>query len=356
LKWLINDQSYVVRDLSDLDRIPHNQLNPNEVQAFELLKEWFSKGEMSFHTSGSTGVRKDIYLSGELIRWSVARTTQILGNTSFNALVAIPVDKIGGAMLVLRALLNEWVIRICEPSSDPMIILTSDHPHNLTSLVPFQFFKILEKEKSSQKLQRFNKVLLGGEPISLKKELIIKSWLEKSRTEIFHTYGMTESASHIAIRKIGERDYTPFDGVQLFQDSEGHLGFRIDELDLELQTQDLVELSDQNTFLFKGRSPFIVNSAGLKIQIEELENRIELIPNIPQEGEIVLWKEPDPELGERLILLTNHNTEILKVILEQHLDKFHQPKRYYKITKIIRTESGKVNRIKTYEAFNQNQK
>lgn len=354
--WNIGNRKHEVKGLDDLLVINRSSLNSNEQEAWDLLSRWLEGQPLIFTTSGSTGDSTEVEISRELVVWSVGQTSKAIGPQIFKAFVSIPVQKIGGAMLVLRAFLNNWGIQVVEPSSDPMEHLADDHSFDLISLVPYQFFTLIKNGPSSQKLKKFNSILLGGEPISSLKEQQAIEWIGTTSIKVFHSYGMTECASHIALRELGAPNYRAFEDVSLGIDNANHLTIDIPHLSVHIQTADLVDLQNKKEFRFVGRSSFVVNSAGVKIVLEELEHKIEEILGVDVKTEFFLWKEEDETLGERLVFLSVSNSEELEILLNKRLERYRVPKRFYLVEKIIRTSSGKIDRKSTYERFNQNRR
>lgn len=332
-------------------------LDGNDAAVVHLLRDWRSGSQMRFKSSGSSGPPREFLLSRDLILWSIRNTAKAVHTGAENALLAIPASRIGGAMLVLRSFVLNWDLQVVEPSRDPMRSISSDHEFTITSIVPAQLYRILDHSESLQKLLRFKRVLIGGEPIRPDRERFLLSAVQNDGPWIYHTYGMTETASHIALRKLGEPFYTPFDGVSVDIDAEQDLGIHIPHLDLHFRTGDRAELLGEGKFRILGRNRFVVNSAGLKIPIEETEVFFLEILQPRIEEFIALWKEEDRELGERLILITNMPITSSDEKLRERVDHYLIPKKYYFLDEPIYTESGKPDRIAMHlKVLSQNQK
>ena len=355
MNWRIGNQTFPVKNIEGLNAIKSLDLISNESAALKVLEAWLSGNELEFFTSGTTADKKLISISRDLIKWSVRNTSSVTGTDNV-VLVSIPCERIGGAMQVLRAFENDNTIRVLDPSSHPLKELPDDHDFTLTSLVPFQLYHLMDDPIQFEKFRAFRSVLIGGEPMIPARENELLQMVGNRGPEMIHTYGMTETASHIAIRHLGKAVYTPFSGVNTSSDSEGHLQIRIPELGLTIDTTDEVEMESNGGFVLKGRNLFTVNSAGRKIRIEELEHRIHEIIGDPSPHPYALWKEADDQLGERLILLVEEHFEFPMRQLEQVFTRFDLPKRTYQVKKILRNASGKVDRNRTYTSINQNQR
>lgn len=355
MNWRIGDDTYPVRTIDDLKVIESRDLSTNEKDALDLLRIWLTGDTPAFFSSGTTGDQKVVNLSRDLIKWSIKNTTTITGKEHM-VLVLIPCTRVGGAMQILRAFENENTIRVMDPSSSPLDKIPNDHDYTLTSLVPFQIYHIMEDQYQFDKFLRFDCVLIGGEPIIHIRENELLEMVGDNGPDLVHTYGMTETASHIATRRLGEVGYSPFSGVNPLVDEEGHLEIQIPGLGLRLKTSDEVNIENNGRFTLKGRNSFTVNSAGRKIRIEELEHRIHAIIGDRSPHPYALWKEPDEQLGERLILMVEEQFHFPADHLEKELTRFDHPKRIYEVKKILRNASGKVDRQSTYASISQNQK
>jgi O-succinylbenzoic acid--CoA ligase len=127
-----------------------------------------------------------------------------------------------------------------------------------------------------------------------------------------------------------------------------------------LQTNDLVELLRDEThnilgFNLLGRVDNVVNSGGLKIQIEKVERQVEEIFTTFGIGKdfqkrFIVGGLADDFWGEKLVLLIEDSTWELQQIHELQdlfhgkLAKYEIPKNIIFIDKFIETETTKINR------------
>jgi O-succinylbenzoic acid--CoA ligase len=228
----------------------------------EFIAAWES-GTSAFNvfTSGSTGPPKRIELTRAQLIASAQRTLDYfdLGDGD-SALLGISPKTIGGKMMIVRALLGGLKLMVCSPSANPLTALEPGETLGFCPLVPMQAQRVLETDPSS--LQRVRNILLGGAPVSdkLEKELM------NAHNGCYAGYGMTETVSHIAIRRLGNPVYRSLRGVVFRQDEDGRLIVSDAELGIrQLVTNDLVELIDARQFTWLGRSDFAINSGGVKI-------------------------------------------------------------------------------------------
>jgi o-succinylbenzoate---CoA ligase len=323
-------------------------------ETLELIERW-EKGteEFEINTSGTTGVFKRIVLSRAHMEWSAKQTSQAckLGANE-KEFCCLPLDKVGGFMQVIRSVIYNRDLKVVSPVADPMIHLEKNHDFTLTSLTPYQFFHINKSENSLEKLSNFKVILIGGGPISQDLEDKITSFSKWVDTTFYHTYGMTETCSHIALRKIepsnGNHRFKSFEGVVNKQDYEQCLLISIPELNIEIQTHDIVDLNSEG-FQFIGRKDNIINSGGLKIIPEQLERTLE-IELLKQGLKIPLYIKgiKDEALGQKCIVVIEAKDQKYKGTISKLLDlyftSYERPKEIQVIKKFKYTRTNKLIR------------
>lgn len=335
--------------LIDLSKaLPNNTTASNdfETKVLDFLKEWFSDSKtVKIQSSGSTGKPKIFSVEKSKMLNSAQMTCQLLGLEKGNlALLCLPIEYISGKMMVVRSLLTQMHLEIVPPSLNPMQNI--DHEIDFCAMTPLQV------ENSLGKIQLIKKLIIGGASVSETLKQKISQALESSdsQTKIFETYGMSETLSHIALRPIYPADddwFTPFNGIEISLDERGCLRIFAPKLNADLlQTNDLVEINNNNQFRFLGRIDNVINSGGAKIFPEELETLVK--KHIPNEA--VFLGLDDEKLGQKLILVVEESAEnrwdeLQSVIDELKFQKsFHKPKAVIFVNQIPRTENGKVNR------------
>lgn len=287
-----------------------------------------------FHTSGSTGNPKKILLKREQLAYSAQSTLDFLFGTEKpeRLLLCIDPTRIGGAQIITRSLLADAELILQAPSGNPLKSL--DRSVDLVSLVPFQVKKILQQ--SPEKFDLIKKVLIGG--ADLPGELVEE--LKRFSTEFYQTFGMTETASHIGIKSIGEPFFQPIGDVQLDADSESRLSIKGSVTGHKwLKTNDLVEIKSFG-FVWLGRADLTINTGGIKVQPEDIEGRIR--EHFPHE-EFAVTSLPDPLLGEKVVLVARGPLLDHMGSLEV-LSKYEMPKMEVLVDKLPRTSNGKLDR------------
>ena len=291
----------------------------------EFLAEWHNDNpRILVHTSGSTGKPKPLMVEKRRMLNSARITCDFLGlKPGDTALLCMPLDYIAGKMMVVRSLQRDLRLTTVRPSSHPLADETLPH-FTFAAMVPMQVYNTLKVPCERERLMHIRHLIIGGGAISDELAQMIKPL----PNAVWSTYGMTETLSHIALRRLNGPDaslwYTPFDGVGISLNAEGCLVIDAPEVCAEpLVTNDIAQLrTDDRTgktlFRIKGRKDNVVCSGGIKIQIEEVEETLRPHLSAP----FMIVKKQDEVLGEKAILLTEsadltHIEEICRLPLTE---------------------------------------
>ncbi|MBB6459996.1 AMP-binding protein [Flammeovirga kamogawensis] len=323
--------------------------------------EWLNgKEEFTMQSSGSTGNPKTIVIKRNQMEASAKATAKVLGlKENDNSLICINTEYIGGRMMLVRALefnLNTWII---SPSSHPLSKVPTTITFDFIAMVPLQVQSSIENELSQ--LQKVKKIIIGGAPISnfLKEQII----LVLKATAVYMTYGMTETVSHIALKKICENSdnlYHTIDGVSINVDERNCLNIIAPMSDYQkVQTNDVVKLISTTSFEWLGRVDNIINSGGVKIQAEKIEsNAIKILSDMGYSSvSIFVGGIPHSLLGEQAILfiegisLTTDDQNTLLQNLSKKVGKFEVPKQIISIGSFIKTDTMKIKRKETINNY-----
>lgn len=323
----------------------HHQETEHELLVF--LKEWYSgKKFIEVKTSGSTGKPKTIRLEKEIVAESAQRTLQFFQlKKNDRILHCLPFNYIAGKLMVVRALLGELDLFLAEPSTD--FDFLKKEKFRFAAMVPNQVAKILKAETvPGELLGNIGHMLIGGSavPASLEKAL------QKISNACWSGYAMTETATHIALRKINGTGadgwYHCLENIRVSLSSEGCLQIFMPGLENPpLRTTDLAELKDEKTFRILGRSDNVIISGGIKFSPEQIEKKLEPFISEP----FLISSLPHDSLGEQLVLVVERKDSTLKTqhlneICRRELEKFEQPKKIVFVSEIPKTENGKLNR------------
>lgn len=316
-----------------------------EIQSIITL--WNEKSaEYRVKTSGSTGNPKSILLKRTQLEASAKRSNSFFGlNNNSRVLMPLSPMTIGGKMMVIRALVGNYSIDVVEPRANPLAEMKGKSHYSFISLVPYQIKSILEE--TPEKLELFDNILLGGMGLSVQ----LEKALSMLKPTIYIGFGMTETVSHIALRKMDNPVYQALEGVELSA-SEGSLVISDSKLGIEnMQTNDLVELIDPTHFKWLGRADFVINSGGIKIHPEAVEQLIdELI-----DGPFIIGGIPHDTLGESCVLileeaLAEEKFKEIQSLVRENFGKYAAPKEQI-ISVILKTENGKIRRKETLNSL-----
>ncbi len=299
----------------------------------EFLHEWNNGEErILVHTSGSTGKPKPIWVEKKRMEASARITCDFLGlSPGDTALLCLPLDYIAGKMMVVRSQVRKLNLLAVPPSAHPLKNV-ADRRIDFAAMVPNQVWKTLQVAEERQRLMRIRHIIIGGGSIDEQ----LAEQLRSFPNAVWSTYGMTETLSHIALRRLSGCDasqwYTPFPSVQLSAGSDGCLIVDAPLVSEHiLHTNDIVQFSKDN----------VICSGGIKIQAEEVERMLKPYIATP----FLITKQKDAVYGEIVVLVAeNGDEENLRLIASSKLPKYYQPKRILTVSKIMLTETGKPRR------------
>ena len=312
----------------------------------DFYKEWnYPSDKMLVHTSGSTGLPKPIWVEKSRMKASARITCDFLGlQEGDTALLCMSLDFIAGKMMVVRSLVRGLKLIISSPSGHP---LSNEHWEKMgntdidfAAMVPLQVYNSLQVPEEQKRLMRIKHLIIGGGAI----EDDLAQALKTFPNAVWSTYGMTETLSHIALRRLCGNDssdwYIPFPSVNISLDYDRCLVIDAPLVCTEiLKTNDIAEIRN-GQFRILGRKDNVIVSGGVKIQMEEVERLLKQHVKNP----FLITKRKDNKFGEIVVLLTTDNTNDTKAICERVLPKYWQPRAYLSIKEIPLTPTGKPAR------------
>ena len=311
----------------------------------EFLDEWRGDaGHIEVNTSGSTGTPKSIKLDKEFVKQSALRTIDFFSITNGSTLHScISPDFIGGKMTAVRADLAGCKFSWETPSNQPLKKFSPKDVIDMVSVVPSQMLYILDHQ---QLLPRVKTFLIGGGAISpLLRERIVQSGLNA-----FESYGMTETASHIALRKVSCDDppFNTLPGITVETDSRGCLAISFSTGE-RFMTNDIAQILSPEEFRIKGRIDNVIITGGKKINAEEIESKLSSFIPYP----FIITGIPDEKWGQKITLLIEAANNLLctdigrsQLIekMRERLPAWQIPKEIRFVEKLSRTPNGKLIR------------
>ena len=252
------------------------------------------------------------------------------------ALLCLPAHYIAGKMMLVRAIVLGLELDSIEPKSNLEIDINKQY--QFTAMVPMQL------EKNINKLNNIKTLIVGGAKVSS----VLQSNLQTLKTAIFETYGMTETVSHIAVKHLNNPDnnlnFKVLPNINISQDNRNCLVVEAPNIcDEKIITNDIVKVHSKNEFEWLGRFDNIINSGGLKVFPEQIENVLYHKIN----NRFFIASEKDNTLGERVVLVIEGKENSLNASALNDLSSYYKPKVVYYVDEFVATDSGKIKRIET---------
>jgi O-succinylbenzoic acid--CoA ligase len=321
-----------------IDQVP--EFDKDSLRVF--LQEWMSDHpEIKVQTSGSTGPPKSIHVAKNAMLASAYRTLRFFGlKPGMTALLCLPTSFIAAKMMVVRALLGQLNLITSPPSAHPLKGLSTDI--DLAAFTPMQILN--ELNKAGHHLLHLKNVLIGGGKVDAQMDRMLQS----QPFNAYETYGMTETLSHIALRRINgigrQSAFVPLENVVIHSDHRGCLTLEATGITPgTIVTNDLTDIQSDGSFIIQGRADHIINSGGIKISPESIEDKIRHLITVP----FVISAIEHDSLGQQLVLVTEGEPLQGNTLLNQikHLlPKYQSPRHLYAMSHFPKTESGKTKR------------
>lgn len=309
-----------------------------------FLNEWFNDSPViTVHTSGSTGAPKELVVRKDQMMQSACLTCEFLNlQAGDTALLCMNLRYIGAMMVVVRSLVAGLNLIVRPASGHPLSDINV--PLKFAAMVPLQVYNTLHTPEEKEQLKQTGILIIGGGAVDEALEAEIKSL----PIAVYSTYGMTETLSHIALRRLNGNSasdhYFPFSSVELSLSPENTLVIKAPLVcDDILQTNDIARIYPDGSFIILGRKDNVINSGGIKIQAEEVEKLLRPFIPVP----FVITSVPDPRLGQAVTLLFEGELDMeeLKNKVQEILSPYHRPKYIRMVDFIPQTGNGKINRV-----------
>lgn len=325
---------------------------PFEQGIGDFLMDWLSnKPTISVQTSGSTGKPKRIALRKEFMVNSAMATGDFFYlKAGTTALLCLPIEYIAAKMMLVRAMVLGLELDYVQASLSPLD--SSSKTYDFCAMVPLQL------ENSLKQIHKIKKLIVGGAPMSP----TLKQKVQYKRTQIFETYGMTETITHIAAKKItaqsntietfttlpmntGECCFKTLPGVTISTDKRDCLLINAPNITIgHVVTNDVVQLISETEFEWLGRYDNVINSGGIKLISEQIEAKLATIID----SCFFVTGVPDEKLGEKLVLIiegkVDKNQLLEKIKKLKTLGKFEVPKEVLSVPEFEKTKNGKILR------------
>lgn len=323
-----------------------------EKDIWQLIANWYNPAvtEFTVFTSGSTGAPKQITHTRQAMLYSAAATCHALMlKSGDNALLCLPANKIAGIMMIVRSLHTGMVLHCNKPSATPLQDIPDNTIINFAAFTPMQLHSAKNNYQHFRRAEQIDKIILGGENISAEMLQLVT----RLQNEVYHTFGMTETVSHIALKKLNGKNrdihYRVLEGIKISTGDGNRLIIEAPDLGQpHLVTNDIVKRISETEFDWLGRTDNVINSGGVKVYPEEIEQTLQAYI----EPAFFIGAVKDERTGEKLVLAIEmaelspkDKAELVDVL--QQFDSIKRPKTLLLYQRFARTANGKIKRKET---------
>jgi O-succinylbenzoic acid--CoA ligase len=158
---------------------------------------------------------------------------------------------------------------------------------------------------------------------------------------------MTETVSHIALRQIAPNYSKPYfsvlDGIKIKTDLDQRLIITMPD-QLDIISNDRVELINGTQFKWLGRTDDIANTGGVKVNLLDIENKLKNSIDCP----FFIAKLADDKLGETVVIVIAQKDKKSNFDF-QSISKFERPRKLLLVKEFIYTATNKL--IKNMDAY-----
>ncbi len=311
-----------------------------------FLAEWADKWPtLRLQTSGSTGKPKEIFVAKSNMVASAMMTGRLFNlKENHTALLCLSPDFVAGKMMIVRAIELKLNLIISKDFGYPLDGV--NQMVNFAAMVPLQVSNMLKKDP--KQLQKIQKLIIGGSSISS----ALESQLQGVKTNCWHTYAMTETLSHVALRKIngpGRSEwFKPLPGVLIELDDRGCIVIEAPKLAPEKVVTNDIAILKGNKFKILGRYDEAIISAGNKLHPALIERKLEQVLSVP----FFIGAEDNPLAGQNPVLYIqakadDFDLDYLGKQFGSLLEKAEIPRKVIFKPEFHYLESGKIDKAKT---------
>lgn len=322
-----------------------------EKEIWQFILQWYGPAtEVEIYTSGSTGTPKAIKHSKQAMVNSAKLTCSYLQlKEGITALLCLPVNRIGGMMMVVRGIVNKMKLICLEPSANPLAQLAKDNLPQFAALTPMQLYPVKDSYDLFRLSEQVDCIILGGSEVPRGLTELINNMTNR----VYATYGMTETISHIALKRLSgknrDKHFQVLPGITARRDERGCLVIDAPLLNIQgLSTNDVVELYGQNQLDWLGRLDNVINTGGIKVYPEQLEEEMRERVLVP----FFIAGIPDERTGQKVVMVIERATisenelELLNSYL-QNMDSKTRPKELLLTIRFSKTANGKLKRAES---------
>ena len=349
IKFKLNGIHYSYEDLMEVAYSFVKEGLPYEQVIGDFLLNWLDNNDyIEVSTSGSTGKPKCIKIKKQAMVNSAIATGDFFklkpGDT---ALHCLPTKFIAGKMMLIRAIILGLELDIVEPRSKPNFNKNRNRDYDFSAMIPIQL------QNSLDSCSNIKTIIVGGASVSKS----LRENIKDLNSNVFETYGMTETITHIAVKKLNnilnvsssaveKSHFQTLPNISISQDDRSCLIIDAPKVaNGKIVTNDVVKLHSETEFEWLGRYDNVINSGGLKLYPEQIEAKLQ--NKISKR--FFISSIADETFGEIVVLVLESDSKDLNDSVFSELTTYEKPKHIYSISQFIETDSGKVQRNKTLE-------
>lgn len=334
-------------------------ISPREVNGIKVeikdLPEYATNTALIIESSGSTGTPKRIYLSAEALEAAALASSSVIGSGQW--LLTLPTNYVAGAMVLVRSIfsetrpvvMNTGVSFTAESFALSSTLLTGENRY--VSLVPTQLMRLMDATLTDKfllsQMRKFNTVLVGGQAVSN----TLLDYFRDNEVNVVTSYGMAETCGGCVY------DGTSLPGVELRINPSGTVGIRgpilandVADATGYFNTQDLAEINNGKLSVL-GRVDRVINSGGLKISIDQVEEVALAIPGVVEVAGCALQSA---EWGERVGLVYVGSPEVADYMAQAVFEQVGlaaKPIRVLRVDRLPKLTSGKTDLVSLKKLF-----
>ncbi len=319
---------------------------PYQQELGSFLLDWLdNKDFIEVKTSGSTGKPKILKIKKQAMVNSAITTGDFFDlSPGKKVLNCLPSNFIAGKMMMVRAIILGLEVDMVVPSSLPRI--DYEKKYDFCAFTPMQL------KNFAKYLKSIKTVIVGGGRVSSH----IKNLIKDKKPQVYETYGMTETVSHIAVKKLNhlsgdetDKYFTTLPNVNISKDDRGCLVIDAPNISEEkVVTNDLVVIHTDNRFEWIGRYDNVINTGGIKVFPEQIEEKLQ---DKMKGQQFFIHGIEDDTLGEKVVMVIEGGEKSIDETLFESLSKYEKPKSIFFTRKFKETASGKIHRAKTIESI-----
>ena len=332
-------------DRNTLKEVAYNFIKEGDLyETFmgDFILDWLDNSDSIYLSTSISKKNKILVKKQSLVSSAISTGDFFKVSVGDKALHCLPTNYIAGKMMLIRALILGLEIDLISPSKKPFY--KNEKFYDFAAMTPIQAFH------SIPELGRIKKLIIGGAYLSN----ALQQALIKAKINAYETYGMMETLSHIAVRKMTDpiSEFKCLPGIYVGQDNRKCLTVDAPRLDIKkLITNDQVELYSPTKFRLIGSIDNIIKLDNFNIHPEQVERKLSEKISFHFFIDKIAFKSKKEKLT--IVIEDNAKINIKKLCYQiksfKKLEKYEIPKYITLHKKFIQTYGGKIKRKETMD-------